>query len=86
MKGIIGLISGLTFLSGMVLVMGVLLEPITTLVIGNDAVQALGWASFATDIRDTILRYSPLLFIAYLLAFAFAVAFSKGRVTEVRRR
>lgn len=86
MRGIIKLITGLVFISLATVMMGPLLEPVTTIVVNNAAVQALGWGSFATDIRDTILRYIPLLFIAVLLAFAGAVAFDSGRTTEVRGR
>jgi hypothetical protein len=86
MRGIAKLVTGLVFVSIAVLLMGTLLEPVTAIVIDNAVMQSLGWDTIAIDVRDTILRYVPLLFIGILLAFAGAVAFRKGRVSNVRQR
>jgi hypothetical protein len=86
MRGVVKLVTGLVFISIATVFMGPVLEPIADIVANNAAVQSLGFDDSVLDIRDTILRYVPLLFIAVLLAFAGAVAFDTGRVSEVRRR
>lgn len=88
MRGVQVFVTGLLVISAIVLLMGTLLEPIAQVAIDSAAVQDLGWATDATQIRDTILRWTPLLFIAYLVTFAGMWAFRRGRTTttEVRRR
>ena len=70
----------------MALVAGVLLEPITDIVLAADGVQALGWGSEALDIRDTINRWAMLLGIVFFVVWAGMWAIRRERRTEVRRR
>jgi len=85
MRGVQTFIIGLVIISVVVMFAGVLLEPIADVVLASSAVQALGWDSQALDIRDTILRWMPLLFIGYLLTWAGMWAVRRERSTGVRR-
>lgn len=86
MRGVQVFVTGLLVISAVVLLMGTLLEPIAAVATDSAAVQNLGWADDANQIRDTILRWVPLLFIGYLVTFGTMWAFRRGRTTEVRRR
>lgn len=86
MRAVVVFLYGLLTISAITLMAGTLLEPILEVVTASQAVADLGWSSDAVSITDTILRYMPLMFIAYLLAFAGAWAFRRERFTDVRRR
>lgn len=86
MRGVQVFVTGLLVISAIVLLMGTLLEPIAQVAMDSTAVQNLGWADDAGQIRDTILRWVPLLFIAYLVTFGTMWAFRRGRTTGVQRR
>lgn len=86
MRGVQVFVTGLLIIAALVLFMGTILEPIAAVATDSAAVQSLGWADDANQIRDTILRWTPLLFIAYLVTFAGMWVFRRGRATGVRRR
>lgn len=86
MRGIVVFITGLFTISVLVLMMGTLLEPITTVVTDSSAVQSLGWAGTATSIRDTILNRIVLVFLAFLFIWPTLWYIRKNRNTGVRRR
>jgi preprotein translocase subunit SecG len=85
MRGVAVFLTGIFAISAVVLVMGVLLEPITAVVVDSGAVQSLGWASDAKSIRDTILRWIPLLGIGFFLTWAGMWALRRERTTTRRR-
>ena len=86
MRGVVVFVTGLFMISGITMFAGMLLEPFIAIVGNDEAVQALGWGDTPADIGDTILRWMPLLFIAYLLVWAGVWYFRFERFTEVRRR
>jgi uncharacterized membrane protein len=86
MRGIVVFITGLFTISAIVLVMGAVLEPLTTVVTGSGAVQSLGWASKATSIRDMILNRIVLVFLIFLVLWPTLWYIRKNRNTGVRRR
>ena len=85
MRGIQTFVIGLLVISAVVLFAGVLLEPITEVVLASSAVQEMGWDSEAVDIQNTILRWIPLMFIGYLLTWAVMWAIRRERTTGMRR-
>ena len=85
MRGIQTFIIGLLVISAVVMFAGVLLEPITEVVLASSAVQEMGWDNVAVDIQNTILRWIPLMFIGYLLTWAVMWAIRRERTTGVRR-
>lgn len=86
MRGVQVFVTGLLVISTIVLMMGTLVEPIASVVLASSAVQDMGLAADVKSIRETLLRWVPLLFIAYLITFGGMWAFRRGRTTEVRRR
>lgn len=85
MRAIQTFIIGLLVISAVVMFAGVLLEPITEVVLASSAVQEMGWDNVAVDIQNTILRWIPLMFIGYLLTWAVMWAIRRERTTGVRR-
>jgi len=85
MRGIQTFVIGLLVISAVVLFAGILLEPITEVVLASSAVQEMGWDSAAVDIQNTILRWIPLMFIGYLLTWAVMWAIRRERTTGMRR-
>ena len=86
MRGVAALVTGSFLIAITVLVMGVVMEPITSIVIASDAVQALGWGSSAESIRDTVLRWSPLAGVLFFVVFAVMWAIRREKRTNQRRR
>lgn len=85
MRGVAVFISGLFVLTLITMFSGAMLEPILEIVATDPAVQSLGWATYATDITDTINRWIPLLYIAYLLVWSGMWYLRKERMTGARR-
>jgi len=85
MRGVQTFVIGLFVISAIVMFAGVLLEPITAVVMDSEAIQEMGWDNEAADIQNTILRWMPLLFIGYLLTWAFMWSIRRERTTGVRR-
>jgi hypothetical protein len=86
MRGIVVFITGLFTISAITIVMGPVLEPLTTIVAGNSAVQALGWAGTATSIQNTILDKIVLIFLIFLVLWPTLWYIRRNRNTGVRRR
>ena len=85
MRGAAIFIGGLLTISAITMFAGVLLEPFIHIVADDSAARAMGWDTVGEDIGDTILRWMPLLFIAYLLVWGFVWYIRFERFTEVRR-
>ena len=85
MRGVVVFITGLFIISAITMFAGVLIEPFVAIVAEDSAMQNLGWAGIGEDIGDTILRWMPLLFIAYILVWASAWYFRVERFGQVRR-
>ncbi len=85
MRGVAVFITGLLLLSIITLVAGVTLEPVLEEVANDPAVESMGLDDDATKITDTILRWMPLMYIAYILVWATAWYFRRERMTGVRR-
>ena len=85
MRGVQTLVIGLVVLSAVTLFMAAIVEPIAAVALDSEAVQDLGWASDVESIQETLLRYVPLMWIAFLLTWVGMWAFRRGRTTEVRR-
>jgi len=85
MRGIVELITGVFAIAAVALVAGVILEPITGVVISSEAVKSLGWDSIALNIRDNILRWAMLIGILFFVVWATMWAIRRERTTEVRR-
>ncbi|WP_435551953.1 hypothetical protein [Natrinema sp. CGMCC1.2065] len=86
MRGVAVFISGLFILTAITMFTGVMYEPILEIVANNGAVQQAGLASDATDIADTVLRWMPLMYIAYILVWATLWYFRRERMTAPRGR
>lgn len=85
MRGIAVFISGLFILTVFTMFTGPILEPVLDVVASDPAVQAQGWDSTAANITDTITRWMPLMYIAYLLTWAGAWYFRRERMTARMR-
>lgn len=84
MRGVAVFITGLFVLTAVTMFAGIMLEPVLAIVADDPAVQEQGWDSDATSITDTILRWMPLLYIAYLLVWGSAWYFRRERMTGRR--
>ncbi len=85
MRGVAVFITGLLLLSIITMIAGVTLEPVLEEVANDPAVESMGLDDDATKITDTILRWMPLMYIAYILVWAAAWYFRRERMTGVRR-
>lgn len=85
MRGVVVFVTGLFVISGITMFAGMLLEPFIEIVSNDATVEAMGLGDTSVDIGDTILRWMPLLFIAYLLVWAGVWYFRFERFTQVRR-
>lgn len=85
MRGVQTLVIGLVIVSAVTVFMAATVEPIAQIVMARESVQELGMAGDAESIQNTLLRYVPLMWIAFLLVWAAIWAFRRGRTTEVRR-
>ena len=85
MRGVIVLVTGVFTIAAVVMVAGVVVEPIAQVVVSNQAVQNLGWTGHVTSIQTTVLRWGSLLGIVFFVVWAFLWALRRSRTTEVRR-
>lgn len=86
MRGVAVFITGLFVLTAVTMMAGVVLEPIHEIVVNDAAVEAQGLDDDASGITNTILRWMPALWIAYLLVWAAGWYLRRERMTGVRRR
>ncbi len=84
MRGVATFIVGLFVISAVVLFAGALLDPLAETIASFGAVESLGWDDSALDIRDTILRWVPLLYIGYTLIWGLMWYLRRERLTAVR--
>lgn len=85
MRGVVVLVTGVFSIAAVMMVAGVVIEPIAQVVVDSQAVQNLGWTGHVTGIQNTVLRWGALLGIIFFVVWAFMWALRRSRTTEVRR-
>lgn len=85
MRGVLAVGVTIIGLFAVVLVAGAVLDPLVTVVAGNDAVQAQGWDAMPADIRAALFTRAVPLAIGVAVAWAVIWYLRRERLVGRRR-
>lgn len=82
MRAVTTFITGVFFITLVVFVAGLTMEPLLDIIQANQAVQAMGWGTEAEEITDTVLRWSPLAGLFFFVTWSFLWAIRREKRTS----